>query len=227
MSDMNEISQATVKELFNYRDGELYWKVSAARCINIGDLAGYVNTRGYRTIHVDYKCYLAHRLIFLFHHGYLPKFLDHIDGDRANNNITNLREATKQENGMNRKKNKSYGGKQTSSEFKGVSWNKHAKKWQAKIVIDGKMKYLGLFKSEIGAAKAYDIAATKNFGEYARLNTSATTNPLQPITTILVMSKGEILPDEQRAYRSKAWKQAISGEKFIYNNNRLHIGDKQ
>ena len=167
---MNELTQNQVRDLFDYRDGNLYWKVKKARRIKIGDVAGYVCKDGYRKIVINGTSYKAHRLIFLYHHGYLPEFLDHVDGNPGNNNITNLREASNQENQMNRKKSKSYNNKPTSSRFKGVYWDKNANKWRAQIVIGGKKKHLGYFTSEIKAALVYDKAAIELDGKYALTN---------------------------------------------------------
>ena len=166
---MKEISQDYVRGLFDYRNGILYWK-DAKGTANVGDLAGYVGTGGYRRLRIDDKGYLAHRLIFLYHHGYLPESLDHIDGTPSNNDISNLREATQEENCLNQKKTKSINGKPTSSIYKGVSWYKRFKKWQATIRIDGKKKHLGYFTSETDAARAYDKAAIEAFGEFAKIN---------------------------------------------------------
>ena len=166
---MTELTQDLVRELFDYRNGNLYWKKSGSGR-NFGDIAGNVQKDGYVRITINSRKYLSHRLIFLYHHGYLPEFLDHIDGDKGNNNITNLREATNQQNHWNQKKNKSHNGEPTSSRFKGVSWDKHAKKWRALITINGKLKHLGLFTSEIEATKAYDRTAVEAFGEFAKPN---------------------------------------------------------
>lgn len=167
---VNEITRDLLKELFDYRDGELHWKVSNGNRAKIGDVAGCINKSGYRQTMVNGKLCYAHRLIFMYHHGYLSDYLDHIDGDKSNNNINNLRVATNQENSMNRKKQVLKNGKPTSSNFKGVSWNIRLKKWIVTIQIDGKSKYLGIFKSEIDAARSYNAAAIDMFGEFAKLN---------------------------------------------------------
>jgi hypothetical protein len=106
----------------------------------------------------------------LYHHGYLPKYIDHIDGNRSNNDISNIREATKNQNGMNQKKQISHNGKPLSSIYKGVDWYKRYKKWRARIEISRKSKHLGYFTSERAAAQAYNCAAIDHFGEFAKLN---------------------------------------------------------
>lgn len=93
--------------------------------------------------------------------------IDHIDSDGLNNQKFNLRICTSQQNNMNRKKLKS-----CSSKFKGVYWKKQYKKWCSRIKINNKFKHLGYFDNEIEAAKTYDAAARKYFGEFARLNFS-------------------------------------------------------
>lgn len=164
------ITQNLLKKLFDYQNGELYWNVAKARNIKIDDVAGTFDNCGYRVIGINGKVYKTHRLIFLYHHGFLPKFLDHIDGNPLNNNISNLREATNQENGMNREKGKFMNGKPTTSKFKGVCQDKETKKWRAQIYINGEAKNLGRYDSEIDAAKAYDKAAVELFEEFAKLN---------------------------------------------------------
>jgi hypothetical protein len=93
------------------------------------------------------------------------KEVDHWDGSGLNNRRYNLRDVTRIQNQMNQKKKR--GG---SSRFKGVSRRKNAKKWAARIVVNDKRLWLGVFASETKAAKAYDAAAKKYFGEFARLN---------------------------------------------------------
>ncbi len=91
--------------------------------------------------------------------------VDHISGDGLDNRRGNLRLCTHAENQRNR-------GSQSNntSGFKGVSWNKSSGKWMAKIKVDGKAVHLGYFASKEDAARAYDTAATKYHGEFAKTN---------------------------------------------------------
>lgn len=79
---------------------------------------------------------------------------DHTDGDGLNNRRSNLRIVTRNQNMHNRLR-KAAG---RSSKFRGVSWHKQRGKWQANIMVDGSPSYLGVFASEIEAARAYDSA---------------------------------------------------------------------
>jgi len=92
--------------------------------------------------------------------------LDHINGDKLDNRLYNLRPATTAQNQHNRKLNRKVG----TSRYKGVSWYKPTGKWRARIQHNGKEIYLGYFADEIEATKAYDKAARQLFGEYARCN---------------------------------------------------------
>ncbi len=90
---------------------------------------------------------------------------DHKDGNGLNNRRSNLRPATAMQNGANRKKKKL-----TSSKYKGVSRNGTEKKWKAVVCVNRNYIQLGRFDSEKAAARAYDAAALKYFGEFANIN---------------------------------------------------------
>lgn len=91
--------------------------------------------------------------------------VDHINGDKLDNRRSNLRICTNAQNLMNRGFNKN-----NKSGYKGVSFQKSANKWEAKIMVDKRSYYLGLFMTKEAAAKAYNIAAKKLHGEFAKLN---------------------------------------------------------
>lgn len=95
---------------------------------------------------------------------------DHINGNGLDNRRCNLRIVTEQENCYNRKKSITYAGRPCSSKYKGVNLDKQYNLWKSSIQIDKKRIYLGPFKSEEDAARAYDMAAKKHRGEYAKLN---------------------------------------------------------
>ena len=143
-----ELSQERVKELFSYDEKNLIWKVRTSNRIKIGAIAGNYN-HGYREINVDGKRYYAHRLVWLYHYGYLPKeHLDHINGNTQDNRIENLRIVDPQGNARNCGMSCN-----NVSGVKGVYLNK-SQNWVANIVINGKTKYLGSYKNFDDAVRA-------------------------------------------------------------------------
>lgn len=105
---------------------------------------------------------LLHRFLTNAKPGVL---VDHKDGDGLNNCRGNLRFATQAENLRNREKTKA-----GRNRFKGVYWSERDKVFTAKITVNYKSIHLGSFKNEEDAARAYNTAALKHFGEFARLN---------------------------------------------------------
>ena len=102
---------------------------------------GDVNYDGYIRINVLGRRYYAHRLAWFYVHGVWPsEQMDHINGNRSDNRIENLREATQSGNGQNKKMQRN-----NTSGCIGVTWNRRKKKWQAQINADGRRNYLGYF----------------------------------------------------------------------------------
>lgn len=163
MKERNKIDRETLKEHLSYReDGELIWLKNKPGKIKIGDVAGYIkNTDGYRYIKINNGIYLAHRLVFLYHKGYMPSHIDHKNGVRDDNRIDNLRECNDSTNQGNRKISCS-----STTNFKGVTPHKASGKYQAQICG----KYIGTYITKEEAARAYDKQAVSIFGEFAKLN---------------------------------------------------------
>jgi len=133
------ITQDELIKLFEYRDGNLYWKECIGKRVKIGALAGWTDTE-YKKVRIKNKPYAIHRIIFMMKHGYVPEQVDHIDGNKFNNCIENLRPANNSTNQQNvgiQKNNK--------SGIKGVCWHKASNKWVVQLGINGKPKHFGCY----------------------------------------------------------------------------------
>lgn len=131
-----------------------------------GQPAGADCGRGYLKIAIDGRDYRAHRLAWFYHYGeWPPGEVDHKNTIKADNRIANLRLATPVENCRNRPLRSD-----NTSGYRGVSYSKAKSKWTAYIYIDGKKRQLGVHEAPEAAAAAYNAAATKHFGDFARLN---------------------------------------------------------
>jgi predicted nucleic acid-binding Zn ribbon protein len=104
------------------------------------------------------------------------RVVDHWDHDGLNNRRSNLRVCKQVQNTANRRKSDYRGGNATSR-FKGVSWDKRIRRWRAGIKIEGQTHYLGSHRSEEDAARAYDAAALRHYGEFAKLNLPEASKP--------------------------------------------------
>lgn len=136
----------------------------------VGQPVGYIKPGpvsaggGYLMVSADGGSYRAHRLAWLYMTGEWPEAdVDHRDRDRQNNRWANLRAATRSQNIHNmgmRERN--------TSGRKGAIWDAHRGKWQARITINGKHAFLGRFETRDAAGDAYDAAAEKHFGDFAK-----------------------------------------------------------
>ncbi len=148
------ITQEELIDMFDYVDGKL---------MKNGSEFGWMGDRGYHRTKVEGKSYQSHRLIYLYHHGYIPKFVDHINRKREDNHIENLRGCTQSQNSRNALKRRD-----GVSKYRGVS--KHRNKWKACIRLNYKQHYLGVYDSEDAAALAYDIALLAIDPEFGNFN---------------------------------------------------------
>ena len=115
------------------------------------------------TIGKKRKCILMHRQILNINNSKIKT--DHKNSNGLDNRRKNLRIATQSQNSQNRRKRIN-----CTSKFKGVYWRPMYKKWRAQIKLNGKLIFLGDFIDERNAAKAYNNAAIKYFGEFASIN---------------------------------------------------------
>lgn len=137
----------------NPEEGVLTWKISPRRSkVIVGSVAGIVDREGYLFVHVRGFNHRVHRVIWVMATGVAPEQIDHINGNRSDNRIENLRSVSNQENARNQKLRCT-----NSSGHAGVCWHTRFDKWIAQIRIDGRYKYLGMF-----AEKDAAIAARKS-----------------------------------------------------------------
>lgn len=155
-----------LNSIFEIRDGELFTKVKWGRNrFPIGHKVGTL-AKGYVLLKFEQKRYSAHRIIFYMTHGYCPEYIDHIDGNRSNNRIENLRPATQVQNLSNRTMSSN-----NTSGVKNVSWNKARKLWEAEIGYNHKRKKLGYFESLDLAEEFVDLARQLVHGDFANNGT--------------------------------------------------------
>ena len=179
-SKKNIIPVEDVKRLFDYRaDGALIWRERPRsdftsertwktwNTLFSGVEAGGVKRDGYRHVRITLgeksRHYMAHRLVFAWHRGCWPEAqIDHIDHNRLNNQISNLRAVSHAEN----LRNKSLYAN-SSSGVTGVGWHKRSRKWRARIMVNRKLIHLGLFDNFENAVAARK-SAEKKFGFHRR-----------------------------------------------------------
>lgn len=157
---MTRINSDDVREHVGYdpATGKFWWR----------DEPGTISTNGYRYIRINGKMMLAHRLAWLLYYGQTPpKLVDHINGDRQDNRIANLRAATYSQNSANAKLHT-----RNTSGFKGaakvVRKGKWTDRWQATITVQNKQLNLGShFRTAEAAHAAYLKAAREHQGEFA------------------------------------------------------------
>lgn len=157
-------SQERLKELLTYypETGTFTWNKYRGRGMKKALEAGSIGTGGYISIKISGIRYRAHRLAWMYTHGEVPLFIDHINRIPSDNRLCNLRLATLSQNSANSKI-----PKRNTSGAKGVSWHGQNNKWRVEIRSKNKYIYIGSYSDISLASEAYRIAANKFFGEFA------------------------------------------------------------
>ena len=149
----------TIKESLDYNSntGVFTWKVYKGPQAHPKDVAGSITNYGQVMININGEKILAHRLAWYFVHGVWPEHnIFHINGNKTDNRIENLREVDPTTAALERPK-----AKNNTSGYKGVTYNKANDRWVAQIVHRGSHLYLGSFKSKTEAHVAYQMEAAK------------------------------------------------------------------
>lgn len=155
-----KLTQARLKELLHYnpRTGQFTWLQNRGR-VSIGTIAGTPDKDGYILIRVDYIKYKAHRLVFLYMTGKMPREeVDHVEHNPADNRLSKLQETTRIKNCRNvsiQSRNK--------SGVTGVFWSDRLNKWCARIRVNREDFWLGVFTQKQKAIKARR-AAERRYG---------------------------------------------------------------
>lgn len=162
--DNFELTQKELAEYFLLQDGKLIVTKKTGPQSKLGQPAGTVHKTGYICVGINKKIYYAHRIVWLLHYGIWPKgYIDHINNDKTDNRIENLRLATHKENMRNKPTPKN-----NTSGVKGVSWHKQKRKWICGVTINGKWRQLGAFPTKELAAEFRQLAADMVYGSFAR-----------------------------------------------------------
>ena len=144
------LKQSHLKKILDYDSltGMFVWKETKAKRL-IGKIAGTPNGNGYIRICIDHKKYYAHTLAYLYIYGDIPVEVDHINGDREDNRIANLREVDRSENNKNTTMYKN-----NKSGVLGVYYNKRNRNWIAEVRVKGTKIHLGTFETIVLAKEA-------------------------------------------------------------------------
>jgi hypothetical protein len=157
------LTQELVRSIFDYDNGNLIRKKGKKDLI--GKIAGFVKKNGYSMVRVGKGQYLAHRIIFLYHYGFLPSEIDHMDGNPRNNKIENLRAASHEENIRN---SKNYSTNKSGT--RGVTWHKRTQKWQVDVQVNKKTCYVGIYEDKELAELVSIEARNLFYKEYSFFN---------------------------------------------------------
>lgn len=154
----NELTQKEAQEWFFYDSdtGRLHWKMKPCKRVALGAEAGCLNNNRYLRIQLQGKNYQAHNIVWNIHYGIIPDDMtvDHVDKDKSNNRIDNLRLANNRQQSINQN-------------VRGFSWRTSAQSWIAMHKVAGRHKYLGDFTTALQARLAYERGSFESEPEFA------------------------------------------------------------
>ncbi len=160
MNDMLTLDVSLLRKLFKYnkRTGVLSWRKRDRNLTGVE--AGGIDRRiGYRRVNIKHRLYLAHRIILAIVNGSWPsEQVDHINGNRSDNRLSNLRTVSRDENLLNKSM---YSNNKTG--VTGVNWHKQHRKWYVGIRANKKSKFVGLF-DDLPSAIAARKSAERTYG---------------------------------------------------------------
>ena len=162
-----QLTQEYLREIFEYNptEGIVRWKLGRSNMVE-GSRAGCINQSGYMVVTVDSKSYRLTRLIWIYMFGHIPDgfYVDHINGNKTDNRLCNLRLVTNKQNQENRP-----APKNTTSGYRGVTWHKYYNKWMARICHHKKRETIGFFETAEAAYEAYKKRASELYSHADRL----------------------------------------------------------
>ena len=169
------------------------WLVSPSKKTKAGAFAGSLNSDGYVDIFFKNKLYKAHRLFWFLQTGHDPGILtiDHIDENKSNNKICNLRLATQAQQCYNIFKQRN-----NTTGHRGVSWLKREQKYSATITYNKKQIYLGRYKTFEQAVAARQAKELELFGQFSPLHR---------------LNNDQLLPDHDQQQLSVFWHPSFRG----------------
>lgn len=157
------INNSRLRELLHYDpDTGIFTRKTSRGGCKVNSHVGTANADGYLMVELDFRTYSLHRLAWFYVTNRWPENeIDHINGDRADNRLVNLREATHLQNSRNQGLRKS-----NKSGVKGVSWEGRRSKWRASAMVSGKKIHLGYFDDKCLAETAVRSFRSANDGEF-------------------------------------------------------------
>ena len=159
MAKVFKIDPVKLHSLFEYKNGDLIWKVKNTK----GKVAGSLKPTGYKVIEVNGKNIMAHRLVWIMHNGNFEGYIDHIDGNRSNNCIENLRIVDRVKNQWNRRISRN-----SNTGVKGFRLRKDSNKYEVRIAVNKRRLVLGSYEDlELAKLVAF-MAREKYHGAYAK-----------------------------------------------------------